>query len=112
MKRHQILPYSVEFSTEFERDWDTEEAEKTEDAAETEETKDLELGNIDEIDATDVTDATDATYDARSSSSNVSESQRISSLINLFTLDFYKESDQEGFASSDFLIGAKLNYVR
>ena len=106
MKRHQILPYSVEFSTEFERDWDTEEAEKTEDAAETEETKDLELGNIDEI------DATDATYDARSSSSNVSESQRISSLINLFTLDFYKESDQEGFASSDFLIGAKLNYVR
>ena len=105
MKRTQVFPdpdeesvglYNEEGREEREEE-SMKEAEKTE---EEEETKDVEMGNA------------SFTEHTLSSDSTKSLSNNLSSFINLFTLDFYKPSDKEGYANSDFLIDAKVIYIR
>ena len=105
MKRTQVFPdpdeESVGLYNEEERgereEENMKEAEKTE---EEEETKDVEMGNASFTERT------------RSSNSTNSLSSNLTYCTNPLTLEFYKPSDKESYASSDFLIDAKVMYIR
>ena len=105
MKRTQVFPdpdeesvglYNEEGREEREEE-SMKEAEKTE---EEEETKDVEMGNASSTERT------------RSSNSTNSLSSNLTYCTNPFTLEFYKPSDKESYANFDFLIDAKVMYIR
>ena len=89
MKSQRIIPYSSEFGMEME---------------EVVQTNDVEEG------MNDLTGDVEGSTNPSTSSDALSN--KLSQLINLFTLDIVKEVDREGYANSDFMLLEKMYYVR